>query len=166
MKAVVSTVNFIKSRALNHRQFKGCLNEIEAEYKYVTYYTEILWLKRGKTIERFISLLDEMTMFLKEMGNNVPQLEDVQWLSDLSFLADITYHLNVLNTKLQGRNQMVNDLANHIFGFEQKLKLFNSCLIKGELTHFPSMKKMVEKHSSLHIAAMYSNKIEDLQNAF
>ena len=101
MKAVVSTVNIIKSRALNHRQFKGFLNEIEAEYKYVTYYTEILWLKRGKTIERFISLLDEMTMFLKEMGNNVPQLEDVQWLSDLSFLADITYHLNVLKTKLQ-----------------------------------------------------------------
>ena len=165
-KVVVSPVNFIRSRALNHRQFKAFLNEIEAGYKDVTYHTEIRWLSRGKTLERFLSLLDEITMFLKEKGNNVPQLEDVQWLSDLSFLADITYHLNVLNTKLQGRNQMVNDLANHIFGFEQKLKLFNSCLIGGELTHFPSTKKMVEKHSSLHTAAMYSNKIEDLQNAF
>jgi len=32
MEKVVSTVNFIRSRGLNHRQFKAFLTEIEVDY--------------------------------------------------------------------------------------------------------------------------------------
>ncbi|CAB3256370.1 unnamed protein product [Arctia plantaginis] len=41
MKVVVSTVNFIKSRGLNHRQFKQFLDDIESEYGDLLYYTEL-----------------------------------------------------------------------------------------------------------------------------
>ncbi|CAK1585602.1 unnamed protein product [Parnassius mnemosyne] len=41
MKVVVSTVNFIKSRGLNHRQFKQFLDDIESEYGDLLYYTEV-----------------------------------------------------------------------------------------------------------------------------
>ena len=47
MYVVVNTVNFIQSRALNHRQFKEFLIEIDAEYGDVTYYSEVRWLSRG-----------------------------------------------------------------------------------------------------------------------
>nr|XP_022915286.1 general transcription factor II-I repeat domain-containing protein 2A-like [Onthophagus taurus] len=41
MKVVVSTVNCIKSRGLNHRQFKQFLDDIESEYGDLLYYTEM-----------------------------------------------------------------------------------------------------------------------------
>ncbi|CAB3239226.1 unnamed protein product [Arctia plantaginis] len=41
MKVVVSTVNFIKSRGLNHRQLKQFLDDIEREYGDLLYYTEL-----------------------------------------------------------------------------------------------------------------------------
>ncbi|CAK1578448.1 unnamed protein product [Parnassius mnemosyne] len=45
MKVVVSTVNFIKSRGLNHRQFRQFLDDIESEYGDLLYYTEVRWLR-------------------------------------------------------------------------------------------------------------------------
>ena len=36
------------------------------------------------------------------------------WLSDLAFLVDISKHMNVLNIKLQGRDQLINKLFEHL----------------------------------------------------
>ncbi|XP_067930489.1 general transcription factor II-I repeat domain-containing protein 2A-like [Watersipora subatra] len=41
MELVVSTVNYIRARALSHRQFKEMLKEIEAEFQDVTYYCKV-----------------------------------------------------------------------------------------------------------------------------
>ena len=41
MSIVVSCVNFVKSRALNHHQFKEFLEDIDAEYGTVAYYYEV-----------------------------------------------------------------------------------------------------------------------------
>ena len=48
MKKVVSTINFIKSRALNHRQFQQFLKDVEAECGDLIYYCEVRWLSKGK----------------------------------------------------------------------------------------------------------------------
>ncbi|CAB3236888.1 unnamed protein product [Arctia plantaginis] len=64
MKVVVSTVNFIKSRGLNHRQFKQFLDDIESEY--LLYYTEARWLSRGLTLEGYLNLIEEIGIFLAE----------------------------------------------------------------------------------------------------
>lgn len=96
----------------------------------------------------------------------MPELENVEWLCDLAFLVDITSHLNHLNAKLQGSNQLVSQVANHVSAFEQKLKLFQSQLIKGELGHFPTYKTMLEKHSVHHKAEYYGIKIGNLREAF
>lgn len=55
MKVVVSTVHFIKSRGLNHRQFKQFLDDIESEYGDLPFSTEVRWLSRGLTLERFLN---------------------------------------------------------------------------------------------------------------
>ncbi|XP_072377718.1 general transcription factor II-I repeat domain-containing protein 2-like [Diabrotica undecimpunctata] len=60
MKVVVSIVNFIKSRGLNHRQFKQFLDDIESKYGDLLYYTEVRWLSRGLTLERFLNLIEEI----------------------------------------------------------------------------------------------------------
>ena len=100
MYVVVNTVNFIRSRALNHRQFKEFLIEIDAEYGDVTYYSEVRWLSRGNCLKRFYNLLYEIQLFVEMKDHHVPELQNESWQMDLAFLVDITTHLNELNTKL------------------------------------------------------------------
>jgi len=56
MKDVVKIVNFIRSRALNHREFKNFLSEIDAEQGDVIYFTDVRWLSRGKVLKRVFDL--------------------------------------------------------------------------------------------------------------
>ena len=52
MQTVVKTVNFIRSRALNHRQFQQLLQEMDSEYD-LLFFSEVRWLSRGATLEPF-----------------------------------------------------------------------------------------------------------------
>lgn len=57
-------------------------------------------------------------------GKPVPEFENENWLVDLAFLVDITAHLNELNIRLQGKNQLINDMFQTVMAFEIKLKLW------------------------------------------
>lgn len=78
-------------------------------------------------------LRNEVLAFLRNenVGHEYhKKLEESQFLKNLDFLRDLTTHLNVLNLKLQGKNQNIshNTLSNlclflngHIEGFCKKL---------------------------------------------
>ncbi|XP_055600711.1 general transcription factor II-I repeat domain-containing protein 2-like [Uranotaenia lowii] len=121
MAFVVKTINFIKARGLNHRQFQQMLTEMEAEYGDLLYYCEIRWLSRGAMLERFYSLRKEIALFLQDKGKSTAKIYDPKWICGLAFLVDISKHLNDLNTKLQGKDQHVGILFSHIKAFETKL---------------------------------------------
>jgi hypothetical protein len=59
MNTVVSTVNFIRSRSLNHRQFRELLIGIEADYGDVICYSQVRWLSRRKLLKRIYDLRKE-----------------------------------------------------------------------------------------------------------
>ena len=65
MDVVVKVVNFIRSRGLNHRQFKAFLEEIECPYD-VIYDNSVRWLSRAKVLQRFVDLMTEIEIFLME----------------------------------------------------------------------------------------------------
>ncbi|KAK5643169.1 hypothetical protein RI129_007014 [Pyrocoelia pectoralis] len=65
MTVFVKSVNFIISRALNHRIFKEFLKEIECEYDDVLYHSEVRWLSRGKILKRFFALRHEIEILVK-----------------------------------------------------------------------------------------------------
>jgi hypothetical protein len=48
MKIVVKTINLIRSRGLNHRQFQTFLIELNSQ---VIYFCEVRWLSRGIVFE-------------------------------------------------------------------------------------------------------------------
>jgi hypothetical protein len=73
------------------------------------------------------------------------QLHDCEFLKELTLLADITAHLNDLNTKLQGKAQTVPRLFGNVNRFCNKLSLFNTCLEKSDLSHFTSCKDLAEE---------------------
>uniref|UniRef100_A0A0L8GAY9 Uncharacterized protein n=1 Tax=Octopus bimaculoides TaxID=37653 RepID=A0A0L8GAY9_OCTBM len=85
------------------------------------YYTEVRWLSCGKVLFRFYKLQRETDLFLTEKNRADPQLSDPSWLSKLSFLVDVTSHMNELNLKLQGKNNLVCDLYRIITVFRRKL---------------------------------------------
>jgi hypothetical protein len=91
MKVVTHIVNYIRSSSTRHRLFKTLLIISDAEHDDVILYAEVRWLSRGKTLERFCSLLAEIRDFLKSSpGQYYGELDDISWLQDLAFLKDIT----------------------------------------------------------------------------
>ncbi|XP_073687696.1 general transcription factor II-I repeat domain-containing protein 2A-like [Garra rufa] len=141
MTTVVSTINFIKSRGLNSRQFKELLSDLESEYGDLVYHCEVRWLSRADMLERFYKLREEVKQFMEIKGKPVVELSDDKWLCDLAFMVDITKHLSELNVKLQGPNQLLSSLLSHVKSFEAKLKLWQSQLEKSCTVHFPTLQE-------------------------
>ena len=66
MTDIVKLVNFIRSRGLNHREFKGYLDEVGSEYEDVVYFSKVRWLSRATTLKRFQLLLPEIKQFMEK----------------------------------------------------------------------------------------------------
>ena len=124
MDVVVKTVNLILSRGLNHRQFHQFLLEAQAEFGDLTYFGNVRWLSRRKMLQRFYALREEIARLLISKNKNVSHFHDPLWVSSWGFLVDITTHLNDLNLKLQGKNQLCNEMYWHITAFERRLCLW------------------------------------------
>ncbi|XP_047140945.1 general transcription factor II-I repeat domain-containing protein 2A-like [Hydra vulgaris] len=90
MEIVIQTVNFIRSRGLNHRQFKQLLEDCGSEAEDVIYFCQVRWLSRAATLKRFWILIPEIIKFLKIKDKDTSFLENNDWLNDLAFLVDIT----------------------------------------------------------------------------
>ncbi|KAJ7335404.1 hypothetical protein JRQ81_013345 [Phrynocephalus forsythii] len=78
----------------------------------------------------------------------MPERSDTAWLANFGFLVDITQHLNVLNTNLQGQNSMVSQLYSHVKAFMTKLQLFQRQLSETveqqpNTSHFPSLQQIM-----------------------
>ena len=143
---IVTHVNYIRSSSTRHRLFRNILSVSDSEYDDVILHADIRWLSRGKTLERFCCLLDEIRDFMKSCpGQYYQELDDKSWLIDLAFLADITSKLNELNLKLQGKGHNISDMISIVNAFENKLKLWIVHLNRNSLSHFPTLKSMAEK---------------------
>ena len=71
MTDLVKAVNFIRSRGLNHREFKAFLDEVGSGYEDVVYFSKVRWLSKAATLKRFQLLLPEIKVFLEEKKQNV-----------------------------------------------------------------------------------------------
>ncbi|XP_045930758.1 general transcription factor II-I repeat domain-containing protein 2B-like [Micropterus dolomieu] len=107
MSVIVKYIDYIRSRGLQHSQFHAFLEEIDAAYGDVLYFTEVRQLSWGNVLKRFFELRRELKTFMEQGRMNLPELHDSSWLMDLAFLDDITQELNTLNLKLQDPGQLV-----------------------------------------------------------
>lgn len=64
-------------------------------------------------------------------------------MDNVAFLVDITSHLNVLNMKLQGKNNSICELITAVRSFQRKLELFSEDL-QGDCAHFPAVQDQVQ----------------------
>uniref|UniRef100_A0A671KZD1 SPIN-DOC-like zinc-finger domain-containing protein n=1 Tax=Sinocyclocheilus anshuiensis TaxID=1608454 RepID=A0A671KZD1_9TELE len=91
---------------------------------------------------RFFDLRDEIRVFQESKNGNIQVPTDKKWLSDLAFLVDVTELLNVLNVQLQGKDQIITQLFDHVKAFKQKLLLLRRRLSAGNLAHFPCLREV------------------------
>ncbi|XP_068218002.1 general transcription factor II-I repeat domain-containing protein 2B-like [Palaemon carinicauda] len=91
-------------------------------------------------LKRTFDLLEEIKLFIDMKGTAIPDLRDKEWRCDLAFLVDITDHLSALNVRLQGKDQLVNEMFSLIKGFEIKLRLWESQFRNKNPAKFPTLK--------------------------
>ena len=63
-------------------------------------YTHVRWLSRGNVLNKFVSCLEHIEVFLNEKEQHFPEWDDKEeWRCKLMFLTDLTKHLNELNLR-------------------------------------------------------------------
>ncbi|XP_025760615.1 scavenger receptor cysteine-rich domain-containing group B protein-like [Oreochromis niloticus] len=102
MKPVMEIVNYIRTHALNHRQFKNLIAELDRELPGdLPLHCTVRWLSKGQVLSRFFELLNAVKLFMEEKDKDYPKLSDLKWIMDLAFLVNMLCHLERLNLNLQ-----------------------------------------------------------------
>lgn len=127
LREVVEVVNAIRSSKLAHRQFKSMLEDLDSEFSEIPYFTAVRWLSKGKTLQRFYSLREEVKLFIaghSELSRKYSYVDDFGWLVKVAFLNDVTSEFNKLNLALQGANNSLSDMICAIGEFRLKVNMW------------------------------------------
>ena len=170
MKTVMEIINYIRTHALHHRQFKNLIAELDQGLPGdLPLHCTVRLLSNSLVLSRFFQLLDAVKLFMKEKNKNYPDLSDLEWIMDLAFLVDMLCHLIRLNLNLQGKLKLLPDLVQSVPAFANKLKLFKQHIEKGDLTHFPTLLKACEQVTITTMnkqRARYATLLETLKESF
>lgn len=139
ISSVSKIINYIRSRALVHREFKGLFEKLDSEFSDLLLYTDIRWLSKGRMCDRFYDLIPQITIFFenKNILEKFTDLSDYSWILKVAFLSDITSHLNNLNIQLQGRDCLIVDTVSKILAFQRKLNIYREQFENFDFTNFP-----------------------------
>lgn len=122
---VVKMVNYIKSRPLKCRVFKNLCTAMDSEHTQLLLHTEVRWLSRGRVLNRFYELKEELlTFFTCEGSEYADLLSDDSWCTKLAFLADIFQKLYVINKDMQGKCENLLTSTDKITSFRDKLLIW------------------------------------------
>ncbi|XP_060929426.1 general transcription factor II-I repeat domain-containing protein 2-like [Limanda limanda] len=166
---VTKLVNFIRARALNHRQFDALLDE--SEHGDISDHTAVRWLSLSKVLKRVWDLRAEIQEFCEKKGKDIPELSDADWMADLAFAVDVTALMNELNSKLQGKGLFAHDIYSQVKVFMKKLQFLSSQLEGNILYHMPTLKEAtpsadhLRRFSSLlgALHGEFSRSVQDFQ---
>ena len=106
-------VNFLRSTStLQHCLLRNFLSKSNAIYSDLQVHNNIRWLSKGRVLERFWSIREELMVFVKDQNNMkantfLEYLRDDTKLEIIGFLADMMLYLNELRLKLQRQNYQI-----------------------------------------------------------
>ncbi|CAM4656862.1 unnamed protein product [Lepidochelys kempii] len=115
---------------------------MDSDYNDIPLHSNIWWLSHGKVLVRFVNRFDAIKAFLSEKGQNYAELDGDKWRCKLTFLTDITAHLNKLNLCLQGAGQMVLNLYETGKAFVVKLAVFSRDIRTLTFRYFQHIKEL------------------------
>ncbi|KAL4097260.1 hypothetical protein QTP88_022063 [Uroleucon formosanum] len=118
LNLVVNMVNLVKSRALKTRLLKEICHEAGSKHDTLVLHTEIRWLSKGKVLQRFYELKNELS---KLFGTEKP---------------DFAAYLNDTEC-VQGKEENVLTSSDKLKGFLKKLKVWKRHVENKSLKMFP-----------------------------
>lgn len=167
MDISMKIVQSIRARSLQRRLFRSQLED--SEHTELLLHCDVRWLSRGKFLQRFRDLKDEIKTFLATRDAEYKQLEDPAWLLDLAFLTDITAKLNELNIELQGKEKNITEMISAVKSFKQKLRMLSSQLERHELRNYKNLASELESQGKSHAnydSARYIEQIQSISTEF
>ena len=161
MNTMMKLINFLRaSSSHQHRLLREFLKEVDANADDLLLHNNVRWLSKGRVLERFWSIHKEISAFLVQLKSQKATqfllfLQDESKMDIVTFLVDITSHLNELNLKLQGKKNSVCDLMTAVRSFQRKLEGFKEDL-QGDCEHFPNVQEQIqgERDFSPHVDFM------------
>ena len=152
LNSCVNIVIYIRSRALNHRLFLLLFQDVNQNDKHVLLnHAEVIWLSRGRVLNRFLQLRKEIKRFLEDRNSDlVVCFESAEFIQMTAYLADIFHHLNELNLSLQEKEMNMVKASEKLKSFIAKLPLWSRRVQSGNLANFPFLDEiLVEGGASL-----------------
>uniref|UniRef100_A0A8C4T636 HAT C-terminal dimerisation domain-containing protein n=1 Tax=Erpetoichthys calabaricus TaxID=27687 RepID=A0A8C4T636_ERPCA len=146
MSTLVKLMNFLRcNSSLQHRLFHSFLEEMSAEFGDLLLHNDVRWLSKGRVLERFWNLREDVADFLQSLNTKkaaefLTFIQDSDKVALLAFLVDIMGHINTLNLSLQGADKTIVELQEKCCAFETKLSIFINDLEGGKMLHFPNLK--------------------------
>ena len=104
MDTVMNIVNSNRSTSsLQHRLFRMLPADASTEHTDLLVHHDVRWLSKGKVLDRFCELRQEIVSFLrtckhKRAAHVLERMLDEQFMAEVHFLCHIFGHLNTLNT--------------------------------------------------------------------
>ncbi|KAJ4928903.1 hypothetical protein JOQ06_004525 [Pogonophryne albipinna] len=172
MDKTMKIINFIRGNSsTQHRLFRKFVLESDATHDDLLFHNDVRWLSKGKALERFIELRDQVVEFVKQSKSKGAAdylciMQDKTYMSNVAFLADIFSHLNALNLQLQGKEKSVVNLVEKLDAFRRKLDLFNTDLISGKLLHFNTLKTVGESNVTRNMKQFMTQLRENFSTRF
>lgn len=136
LQTVVSSVNKIRTRALQDRLFQdACRDE---SFHRLVYSTDVRWLSMGNCLTRFVLLFDKVLEFLKDrdivLSNSLRDNKVI-----ILYLEEIFRKLNELNISLQSQDMNIVCAKQIIKAFMNKLVIWKMTVVRHNFSHFASL---------------------------
>ena len=144
MSSVVR-IDVIRARAKQHWSFKSLLDELSFEYGDLILHSEIRWLRRGKILHRFLSLLPVIKVFMESRNEDTIQFLNIVWLLDLAFGTSDRKIECPVNCWLQGKQMTIADMISAVKAFKSKLNLLIQQVQQRKMQHFLLCSKRLQK---------------------
>ncbi|XP_049328031.1 SCAN domain-containing protein 3-like [Astyanax mexicanus] len=158
MEKVMKIINFVRgTSSTQHRLFRQLVAESEdATHNDLLLQNDVRWLSKGKSLDRYYELLNEIKAFLgmsksKAAADHLILLEDENFMSNVAFLCDIFGHLNKLNLQLQGKDKTIVDMVEKLESFTRMLEMFEADISTNRLLHFSTLKRTAGKVTELMV---------------
>lgn len=119
-------------------------------------------------MNRVYEMRTEVAEFLSSEKHELADcFTDAAWHLKLAYLADIFYHLNVLNQSMQGRDAYILHMQDKVRAFSMKITLWSRKFQEGITEMFPLLHQELSSGGELDtISALIQSHLDHLQGCF